>query len=48
MSFKKISISIDLDVFEAIEKMRGTRTQFRSEFVNAVLRKKLGLDKKVI
>lgn len=42
MKFKKISVSIDLELFEAIEKMRGTRTQFRSQYINQAIKEKMG------
>lgn len=49
---EKISISLDTDVFKKIEKMRGNRTQFRSKYINSVLRKALNLtgteEKKII
>lgn len=35
------SVAFEPCVFEAIERLRGTRQQFRSELVNAVLKEKL-------
>lgn len=43
MNVTKISISLDFDVFERIEQLRGSRTQYRSKFINGVLRQVLGL-----
>lgn len=39
----KITIMVDNEVFQRIEQMRGTRTQFRSGYVNTALREKMGL-----
>ena len=41
----KISITLDDEVFEHIETLRGTRTQFRSEYINDALREKMGFEK---
>jgi metal-responsive CopG/Arc/MetJ family transcriptional regulator len=40
------SINFEKDVFEKMEELRGTNTQFRSKFINNVLREKLGLPQK--
>jgi metal-responsive CopG/Arc/MetJ family transcriptional regulator len=45
MTVKKISISVDIDVFHRLEQLRAGRTQFRSEYINTVLRTDLGLEK---
>jgi hypothetical protein len=42
MRIKK-TISLERPVFEAMEKIRGTRQQFTSQFINDVLKEKLGL-----
>lgn len=39
------TISLERSVFEAMEKIRGTRQQFTSQFINDVLKEKLGLAK---
>lgn len=41
----KIRLTLDHEVFEYIETLRGTRTQFRSEYINDALREKMGLEK---
>jgi metal-responsive CopG/Arc/MetJ family transcriptional regulator len=41
----KLSITLDDEVFNHIESLRGTRTQFRSEYINYALREKIGLEK---
>jgi metal-responsive CopG/Arc/MetJ family transcriptional regulator len=41
----KISISLEDEVFQHIEKMRGNKTQFRSQYINQALREKMGLAK---
>ena len=38
-------ISFKPDVFEALETLRGNSSHFRSEFIDTVLREKLGLKK---
>lgn len=42
MRIKK-TISLEKPVFEAMEKIRGNRQQFTSQFINDVLKEKLGL-----
>jgi len=40
---KKFSISVDMDVFQRLEELRGNKTQFRSGFINSLLKEKLGI-----
>jgi len=44
---KKISITVDDEVFQRIEEMRGNKTQFRSWYINVAIREKIGLPGKV-
>jgi len=37
------TISIERSVFEALEKIRGNRQQFTSQYINEALKEKLGL-----
>lgn len=39
-------ISFDPDIFEALEKLRGNSAQFRSVFINKLIRKELGMVKR--
>ena len=43
MAVQKITISIEPEVFQRIEILRGTKTKFRSAYINQALREKLGL-----
>jgi len=45
MSIERFTICVEPEVFRALEKLRGTRTQFRSKFINDILREKMGLKK---
>jgi metal-responsive CopG/Arc/MetJ family transcriptional regulator len=45
MTYPRITICVEPEVFQALETLRGTKTQFRSEFINELLREKLGLKK---
>jgi hypothetical protein len=40
------TISLEKSVFDAMEKIRGTRQQFTSSFINQALKEKLGLSTK--
>ena len=43
MSRVKKTITLEIKVFEALEKLRGNRQQFTSQYINDVLKEKLGL-----
>jgi hypothetical protein len=38
-------ISFEPQVFAALETLRGTNSQFRSQYINKLLKKELGLPK---
>jgi metal-responsive CopG/Arc/MetJ family transcriptional regulator len=43
---RRISINISEDVFKKVEEKRGTRSHFRSGYIDDILREKFGIPKR--
>lgn len=43
MAIERLTISLQPEVFQALESLRGSKTHFRSGYINEILRKEFGL-----